>query len=369
MGVFASQFVDAWDRFVARGRHDPCAAQKGLRRCGSRRHVASLIFLLIWPVSGLAETIRIATFAAPFSRDGPGLLLRDLRKNEDAQLTAAMGIIAHTSPDILLLTDFDYDYDAVALSTFAQMLGYPHHFALRPNTGLQTNLDLDGNGRLGEARDAQGYGRFAGDGGMAIVSRFPINAETVADYSAILWKDLPGATLPAMITDAVAGVQRLSTSGHWVVPVNTDSGPLTLLAYAATPPVFDGPEDRNGLRNRDELLLWENLLDDDPPDGFVLLGNANLDPAKGQGYSTAMAAFLSRPILQDPHPNQPTAHWADDGPGKLRVSYVLPARDWTVTDAGVFWPAPDEPDVGLLGSDGLVAGVHHLVWVDLRRDP
>jgi len=171
------------------------------------------------------------------------------------------------------------------------------------------------------------------------------------------------------MTPQIAAVQRLSTSGHWVVPVDTPLGPLHLLAYAATPPVFDGPEDRNGLRNRDELLLWEmllweNLLDTAPPEGFVVLGNANLDPLGGEGVSAAMAAFLARPILQDPHPDQPTAH----GPGKLRVSYVLPATTWNVVDAGVFWPDGDDPKRDLLGSDGLAAGVHHLVWVDISRD-
>jgi hypothetical protein len=204
---------------------------------------------------------------------------------------------------------------------------------------------------------------------MAIMSRYPIEMNDVANMSDLLWKDLPGATLPTTMLAEIADVQRLSTSGHWIVPVETSVGLVNLLAYAATPPVFDGPEDRNGLRNRDELRLWENTLDETLPTGFVVLGNANLDPLDGEGYSTAMAAFLARPILQDPHPRQPTADWPDDGPGDLRVSYVLPAATWHVKDAGVFWPAPDDTQAGLLGSDGLAAGVHHIVWVDISRDP
>ena len=313
--------------------------------------------------------MRVATYAAPFSRDGPGLLLRDIGKGDDPQLMAAFAVIDHISPDILLLTDFDYDYDAMALRAFASATDYPFHFALRPNTGVQTGLDLDGNGRLGEARDAQGYGRFSGDGGMAVVSRYPIETNDVVNMSDLLWKDLLGATLPTTMTAEIADLQRLSTSGHWIVPVATPIGSVNLLAYAATPPVFDGPEDRNGLRNRDELLLWENTLDEAEPAGFVFLGNANLDPLDGQGYSTAMAAFLARSILQDPHPRQPTANWPEDGPGDLRVSYVLPAATWQVKDAGVFWPAPDDTLAELLGSDGLAAGVHHIVWVDISREP
>ncbi len=271
-------------------------------------------------------------------------------------------------PDLLLLTDIDYDYDALALSALAKTLDYPHHFALRPNTGLQTDFDLDGDGRFGEARDAQGYGRFSGDGGMAILSQFAIDAAQVTDLSDVLWRDVPNATLPTTMTAEVAGIQRLSTSGHWIVPINTRIGPVTLLAFAATPPVFDGPEDRNGLRNRDELMIWQHAFDGkygSVPSDFVLLGNANLDPSGGEGYSAAMAEVLRDPRLTDPHTGIPTANWPEDGPGNLRVSYVLPATTFTVRNAGVFWPAPDDPDAMLLGDEGLAAGVHHLVWVDI----
>lgn len=323
-----------------------------------------------------AETLRIATFAAPLSRDGPGLLLRDLRKGDDPQIAATLLAIGQASPDILLLTDFDYDLDARALAAFADLLGtYPYTFATRPNTGLETGLDMDGDGYAGDARDAQGYGRFSGDGGMAILSRFPIG--DVRDLSAVLWKDLDGAILP-MVDGTVfpsqeaIELQRLSTTGHWIVPIAIPNGPpLTLMAWSATPPVFDGPEDRNGLRNRDELRLWENILRDETPTHFVILGNANLDPADGQGDSAAMAAFLNHPLIQDPKPQSDgavaaanlthkgnpaydTADWDDDIPGNLRVSYVLPSRDWQVTDAGTVWPIGET-----------LAGPHHLVWVDL----
>ncbi len=327
---------------------------------------------------GQADTIRIATYAAPLSRDGPGLLLRDLRKGDDPQIIAVRDVIAQIDPDVLVLTDFDYDFEGQALTAFAGLFDdrYPHRFARRPNTGMATGLDLDQNGRRGEARDAQGYGRFAGDGGMAILSRLPVMTDDVTDLSHVLWRDLPGATLP-QIDDApflppdLQAVQRLSTSGHWIVPVRHDDGAIFhLLTFAATPPVFDGPEDRNGLRNRDELRMWQVVLDGGfgpVPDSFVIAGNANLDPVAGNGLSAAMADFLDHPALQDPLPGLPTADWPDDGPGHLRVSYVLPSVDWQVVDAGVFWPAPDDPLAGLLGSDGLATGPHRLVWVDIAR--
>lgn len=259
-----------------------------------------------------------------------------------------------------------------------------HAFALAPNTGVPTGRDLDGNGWLGEPRDAQGYGRFAGDGGLALLSRFPIDDEAVRDFSNLLWRDLPGATLPE--GEANADLQRLSSTGHWMVPIDLPDGPATLLVWSATPPVFDGPEDRNGLRNRDEARLWRLLLDGEfapgPEGRFVLMGNANLDPADGDGRRETMAALLADPRLQDPgpasaggaaaadpdqagNPSLDTADWEPPA-GNLRVAYVLPSADWEVADAGVFWPAADDRAAALLGEDGLAAGPHRLVWVDLE---
>lgn len=377
MGIPASQYSDARRRPQPRRPDDRGTAQKSLR---SFRAWAQCQLLILIGLTGLAEaeTYRIATFAAPLSRDGPGLLLRDIRKGDDPQIAAIQQIIARVSPDVLVLTDFDYDLDGVALRAFAESFDppYPQRFALRPNSGLTTGLDLDGNGRLGEARDAQGYGRFAGDGGMAILSRYPIETSQVIDLSEMLWKDLPGATLPVSAgtpfpSAAAQDILRLSSTGHWIVPISLpDGAPLSLLAFSATPPVFDGPEDLNGLRNRDELLMWDLVLSrgfGPAPDGFVLTGNANLDPNKGEGFSQAMSAFLQNPRLQDPLPEQDTANWPGDGPGKLRVSYVLPSTDWSVTGAGVFWPAPDDPARPFIGDDGQRAGPHRLVWVDVSR--
>lgn len=337
----------------------------------------------------IADTYRIATYAAPLSRDGPGLLLRDITKGEDPQIAAIIAVIAQNAPDILVLTDFDYDYGGVALTAFAQALGdaghpMPHTFARQPNTGFATGLDHDGDGRLGDARDNQGYGRFAGDGGMAVLSRFAIDGDGVRDFSDLLWRDIPGATLPPM-TDDLRAVQRLSETAHWVLPIRPDGAPpITLLAYSATAPVFDGPEDRNGLRNRDKSRFWQLFLDGiwgPPPQGrFAIIGNANLDPVDGEGLRETMSDLLTDPRIQDAKPTSAggvadadpnhsgdpaldTVDWRSDGPGNLRVSYVIPSADWQIVGAGVYWPAPE--DEMLLGSDGMAAGAHRLVWVDV----
>lgn len=352
--------------------------------------------LILATSAAVADTIRIATYAAPLSRDGPGLLLRDILKGDDPDIAAIATMIAEVDPDILILTDFDYDAGQVALGAFADLLGqsstpYPHSFTRPPNSVWMTDLDLDGDGRLGGAADRQGFGFFAGDNGMAVLSRLPIDAASSRDLSDTLWAQLPGATLPAdgFPSPETQAAQRLSSSGHWIVRITpTDAPGFDLLVFAATPPVFDGPEDLNGLRNRDELRLWSAVLDGafaPQPKRFILAGNSNLDPVDGDGFAGAMADILADPRLQDPAPRSAggtaaadadqrgdpaldTADWPDGEPGNLRVSYVLPSADWIVEGAGVFWPAPDDPKASLLGDDGLAAGPHRLVWVDLRRE-
>lgn len=316
-------------------------------------------------------------------------------------------MIVAVDPDILLLTKFDFDLGSHALGAFADTLrasgsDYPYIFSTIPNSGRPTGLDLDRNGWLGDARDAQGYGDFSGQGGMALLSKFEIDTKAARDFSTFLWRDLPGARLPdwpGESPDQATGIdiQRLSSVAHWDVPVKlADGTSLHLLAYHATTPAFDGPEDRNGLRNHDETMFWLRYLDGAlpwaPPDGaFVILGDANLDPTDGDGEIQAINALLNDPRIQDPRPksmgaveasnnqggaNQThhgdpaldTADWKDvDGPGNLRVDYVLPSKDLTVLDAGVFWPASNDQYAPLLSGRDPDVSWHGLVWVDITR--
>lgn len=349
-----------------------------------------------------AETLRVATWNAELQRRGPGLLLRDIEGGEDPQVDAAVAVIAAAAPDVLLLTGFDYDHGNAALAAFAARLAeagqdYPHLFALRPNTGRASRLDLDGDGRTGGPGDAQGYGTFAGQGGMAVLSKLPVLAEAARDFSALPWAALPGALLPVgadgspFPSPEAQAAQLLSTTGHWEVPVGLPSGgTLRLLAWHASPPVFDGPEDRNGRRNHDEAALWlaliEGRLEAPPPaPPFVILGDANLDPVDGDGLPAALSALLAHPSVSDPvpesaggaetaaaqgganarhrgDPSRDTADWRDDpGPGNLRADYVLPSRELTVTGSGVLWPPAGDP----LAEAVAAASRHRLVWVDL----
>ena len=332
----------------------------------------------------VAETLRIATYNIEMTRPGPGLLLRDLLKADDPQIAAATKVVTGLRADVLLLTGFDYDLDQVALTTFvaklaAEGLNYPYQFSMRPNTGLATGLDLDGDGKLGGPGDAQGWGRFSGEGGMAVLSKLPIQTADVRNFSEFLWRDLPGALMFDGMTEEAMAVQRLSTTGHWDVPVALPDGAmLHLLAWYATPPVFDGDEDRNGRRNHDEAAFWSALLEGRlpmpaPQRPFVVLGDANLDPVDGDGIAGAISDLMNHPALQRPlvgkgifpenaDDSGDTADFsAKNGPGRLRVDYVLPSRDLTVAGAGVLWPKADNP----LAAELATASRHRPVWVDI----
>jgi hypothetical protein len=174
-----------------------------------------------------ADVLRIATYNADLSAPGPGLLLHDLRKEDlPPQRAAVVAVIAALDADVLVLTGVDYDLRGEALAALEQRLAaagspYPYRLALKPNTGVATGRDLDRNGQLGEPRDAQGWGRFAGEGGIAVLSRLPIGPD-VRDFSGFLWADLPGNLMPE--DDPARDLQRLHTTGAYEVPIVLKGG-------------------------------------------------------------------------------------------------------------------------------------------------
>lgn len=330
-----------------------------------------------------AEVLRIATFNAQMERDGPGLLLRDIRRGRDPQIAAFVQVMTALGPDIVLLQSVDHDAGlatARALQDRLRAAGLPlaYLYAPPPNTGVPSGHDMDGDGRTDRARDAHGFGMFRGQGGMVLLSRHPIDTARARDFTTMRWRDLPGATLPRLNgqpfpSEAAQRVMRLSSVGHWAVPVDLPGGPLWVLAFHATPPVFDGPEDRNGLRNADEIRFWQAYLDGvlgpAPKARFVILGDANLDPDRSDGRRAAIRALLADPRLKPLAPvgasGANTVDWSDIGLGAMRVSYVLPSTDLQVEASGVVWPAGDDPMAAAVEK----ASNHRAVWADIRLSP
>lgn len=342
---------------------------------------AACAVLLFWALPATAtgtekaattDTIRIATFHTELDRDGPGLLLRDITRGQAPDIDAVLATIVLADADVLLLQGIDHDAESRALTALRDRLSdagllYPFFFAPPSNRGVIAEIDLDGDGRISLPDDGQGYGDFRGQGAMALLSRFPIMTDSAHDFTAMIWSHLPDARLPVHadgtpFPSRQARVsQRLSTTGHWIAPIATPAGRLDILAFHATPPVFDGPEDRNGLRNADEISFWQHYLDGrlgiEPFAGFAILGVANMDPDLGVGNRAALAALLSDPRLIDPAPKgakgRATVDWDTVTPPRQRVDYVLPSSSLIVTDAGIVWPS---------GPD---AGRHGLVWADI----
>ena len=154
-----------------------------------------------------AGLIRIATFNCSLNRASADALRRDLATPDNAQAKAVAEIIQRVRPDILLLQEFDYDDEGVALRRFqANYLGRPqngaeairfeHSFFTESNTGQPSGLDLNNDGRVEGAEDALGFGEFPGQYAMALLSRFPIDRAQTRTFRKFLWRDMPGALLP-----------------------------------------------------------------------------------------------------------------------------------------------------------------------------
>lgn len=362
---------------MRRAKWEPCSL---LHQFSLLPSFATIILLLISVPPVMGQSLRIATFNTELTRKGPGLLLRDIERGEDPQVQAVITVIAQNQPDILALQGIDWDYDNLALAALEHQLAlagapYPHLFALQPNSGLASPLDLDGDDKFGGPGDSQGYGAYTGQAGLAVLSRLPIRTADVVDLTPFLWHDLPNASLPQYPDGKpfpslqAQAAQRLSSTAHWALPIDLPSGSsLTLLTFHAAPPLFDGAEGRNRRRNTDELRLWQNYLSGRlpaeflPPQGpFVLAGDANLDPTRGRGDRQVIRQLLQDPRLQDPQPRSATGQlntvsWPSAG--DMRVDYVLPSRDITVVEAGVVWPEGGD-------SPAAIASRHRLVWVDI----
>lgn len=374
------------------------------------------------PASMDAPTLRVATYNTSLYSDEGGGLVREL-EGDSAHARKIAAVLQRVRPDLVLLNEFDYDEAGRAADLFqhnyletaqpggGEPLRYPYRYLAPVNTGVPSGLDLDGNGETsGEGRnrgnDAWGYGLHPGQYGMLVLSRHPIEAEQVRTFRLLKWSAMPDAAPPidpasrrAFYSDEVWRQLRLSSKSHWDVPVRTPGGVVHFLVSHPTPPVFDGPEDRNGARNADEIRLWREYLSpgdktwlcDDAgrcgglPEGerFVIAGDLNNDPVDGDGRHDAIVELLEHPrVLRMATPRSEggaetaRAHAAkgvahrgapehvtgDFGPkaGTMRLDYVLPSVGFVAKGSGVFWPKRGEPDAAIAdGSD------HHPVWVDL----
>ena len=363
--------------------------------------------------SGESSVVRVATFNASLNRPAQGQLLTDLQSGTNPQAKVIAEIVQRNRPDILLLNEFDHVDGGAAVRAFSDRylkvgqrgqpsIDYPYSFTAPVNTGVPTGRDLNNDGSTTGPDDAYGFGAFPGQYGMVVYSRFPIDTARVRTFQKLLWRDQPGNLIPREYYGADADVLRLSSKSHWDVPISVRGRTVHLLASHPTPPSFDGPEDRNGRRNHDEIRLSADyiaggsratyIVDDagrrgglPPGSSFVMVGDQNSDPNDGGAPGPGVGAIdqvLSLPQVVDSRPTSRgaavdssgdghrtppelrTADFSKPDPGNLRVDYVLPSRSLPVAGAGVFWPAPGESGRDLIPPS--VSSDHRLVWVDLR---
>jgi hypothetical protein len=323
--------------------------------------------------------------------------------------------------------EFDFDAGHVALRLFqdnylsvsrngSTPISYPYAYTAPVNTGVPSGFDLNNDGVVGGPDDAYGFGFFPGQFGMAVYSRFPIDEDAIRTFQLFLWKDMPGALLPDdpatpapsdWYSPAELDVFRLSSKSHWDVPIELGDMTVHFLVSHPTPPVFDGPEDRNGTRNHDEIRFWADyvlpsrsgyIVDDEGNPGgleagalFVIAGDQNSDPFDGDSIPGSAQLLLEHPLISTKvtpqsdgaveqsalqgganlthvgHPQFDTADFLDvPAPGNLRADYVLPRRNLPIEAAEVFWPESTDPLFPLVGTFPFPSSDHRLVWVDVR---
>ena len=364
-------------------------------------------------LSEKADTIRFASYNISFYRKMEGDLAKDLQSGVDSQIQNVAAVIQHVRPDVLALMEFDYDASGELLDHFQENylsksqfgeepISYNFAISVPSNTGVLSDQDLDSDGKIELPADAYGFGRYEGQYAFALFSKFPIDSSEIRSFQKMLWSDMPNATQPKnedgsnYYSEAAWNIFRISSKNHIDIPLQISKGKNihTILAHP-TPPVFDGPEDRNGLRNYDEIRLLndyisgaEYLIDDQGRKGglssgksFVVMGDLNADPIDGDSSPGAIDQLLSHDGINEAtskgnlipsskggenHNQKPD----DKGDpafdtaffGK-RIDYVLPSNDLKVIDSGIFWPAKGEPLFDRVKDKK--ASDHLLVWVDV----
>jgi endonuclease/exonuclease/phosphatase family metal-dependent hydrolase len=355
--------------------------------------------------------IRVGTFNIEDVRTS------DLDTPDHPRLERLAETIQRLRPNILLLNEIAYDRphpDSPDEPAGQNAVRFVDRFLARPqasgltaiefrawmppvNTGEPSSFDLDRSGaavrdwpvpapanadgspptQTPEQRafgnDAWGFGTFPGQYGMALLvdPRFEILHDQIRTYRLFRWADLPGAAQP-----------RAPDGSPWYPPEAWASFPLPSKTLASvpvrlpngsilycvishpTPPAFDGPEQRNKLRNQDEIRLLRAYLDNAPwlvddhgdPGGLppgamaVVLGDLNADPTDGNSVGEPIAHLLASPTLgPDPRPAAESAEDrldpTDTASFGLRVDYVLPSAALRVLRTGIWRPAAGEPSI------------------------
>ncbi|KAA3616034.1 MAG: endonuclease/exonuclease/phosphatase family protein [Calditrichaeota bacterium] len=385
--------------------------------------IKALILILLSICSLLnsinAQNIRLALFNI---KEMSTEKLSDIDKNgigQNEQLRAAAAIIEVINADILVLNEIDHDYSVsknenIYLvninrfeSAYLKNIHYKYIFAAPCNTGHLTGFDLNNDGLTAgttdigsreHGDDCYGWGTYPGQYSMAVLSKYPISTKEVRTFQKFLWHNLPGHHMPEdFYSNEERAILRLSSKSHWDVPVRIDGSTFHLLVSHPTPPVFDGPEDRNGRRNFDEIKFWKLYLNNSAAiyddsghnggyaneDAFAIIGDLNASIQSDSRYDQqkAIEQLLKHPRIQDSGPAMTSGgarKGISAGPPdffeqattefrkgmKRRIDYILPSKNVAIIKGGVFWPDAQKNPV--LHQRAMQASDHRLIWLDVE---
>lgn len=370
--------------------------------------------------------LRIMTFNVESLGSSFGAHAAALQGGENEQYRAVAEVAQRFRPDILLINEFDWDPDGLGATALldeylnvsqngATPIDYTYVYIAPANTGVHSGFDLNNDGQVDNtpgdmsyADDAFGFGEFEGRYSFIILSAYEIDEANIRTFQNFLWKDMPGALLPAE-TDGTPyysteelEVFRLSSKNHVDLPIIFAPGEVIhVLASHPTPPTFDDGTDldgipgglllgdksgvdENGFRNHDEIRFWADYINgeayfyDDhgghgglaPGAPFVIMGDLNADHDEGDSTANPAQKFLFDnpnintdfvPISTQASDPSDTAGFA----GGVRVDYVLPSAELLeVVGGAVFWPQSSEQRA-YLGN----ASDHHPVYIDVNFAP
>ncbi len=343
------------------------------------------------------KEIRVATYNVAFDFARERELAAALRDGTNAHAKKVAEVVQIIQPDVLLLNEFDFDEFGTGATRMNDKFfnvsqgegrvaqNYPYRYVSISNTGIHSGFDLDNldgvvstPGTTQYGGDAYGFGEFPGKYGMAVFSKYPIDLENVKTFEKVLWKDQPNNLLPrTFYSSEEQAVFRLSSKSHWDLPILVDNRVFHFLVSHPTPPVFDGPEDRNGKRNHDEIKLWADYLTQGENDylggglqegsRFVIAGDQNADPLRGDSVNQAIQQLLKHPKVNASFTPERTGAAAlaaknDTAQFNLRVDYVLPSKTgFEIQGGAVFWPSSGQD-----GADLVTVSDHRLVYLDLK---
>ena len=378
---------------------------------------ASILVLAVTPFAATATAgpqrdadVRFATFNASLNRNAAGELVPDLSTPANAQAADVAEIIQRAGPDVLLINEFDFDRTQAAACSSETTCRCRQNGAAADRLPIPVHRAVE-HGHPVRLRPRQQRRRIGGPGRrlrLRLLPRpvrhgrlldVPDRRDDVRTFQIFLWKDMPGALLPDDPTtpapadwyspDELA-VFRLSSKSHWDLPIQVGKKPVHFLVSHPTPPVFDGPEDRNGTRNHDEIRFWADYVTPgesgatstttragrrpearaslrdrrrperrpvrrrqhprrDPAAARAPAVNTTLTPVEPGAVEQA-SSRAAHNLTPPGDPAFDTADFADTAPGQPARRLRPAGKNLKIVDGGVFWPLSTDPLFPAVGS-------------------